>query len=157
MPFLIANNIQAWKERAKGFLLLCAGDNEAADRYISLWPGGNWGPTEYQAESTGVETLVSCLITQKCRGPFVPADYLLICTFQNFDSDISSVGIDGCWQADSQRILNEVMVEHFFRQGMLDVAEELCQVTINVDVECHWPWKIMLCVSVLIWVFQVTI
>lgn len=48
--------------------------------------------------------------------------------FQNFDSDISSVGIDGCWQADSQRLLNEVMVEHFFRQGMLDVAEELCQV-----------------------------
>lgn len=49
--------------------------------------------------------------------------------FQNFDSDISSVGIDGCWQADSQRLLNEVMVEHFFRQGMLDVAEELCQVS----------------------------
>ncbi|XP_078534799.1 E3 ubiquitin-protein transferase RMND5A isoform X1 [Lissotriton helveticus] len=45
----------------------------------------------------------------------------------NFDSDISSVGIDGCWQTDSQRILSEVMVEHFFRQGMLDVAEELCQ------------------------------
>lgn len=38
------------------------------------------------------------------------------------------MGIDGCWQADSQRLLNEVMVEHFFRQGMLDVAEELCQV-----------------------------
>ncbi|MBN3305581.1 RMD5A protein, partial [Amia calva] len=46
---------------------------------------------------------------------------------QNFDSDISSVGIEGCWQAESQRILSEVMVEHFFRQGMLDVAEELCQ------------------------------
>ncbi|NXD75905.1 RMD5A protein, partial [Halcyon senegalensis] len=54
---------------------------------------------------------------------------------KNFDSDISSVGIDGCWQADSQRILNEVMVEHFFRQGMLDVAEELCQVTTSVGVE----------------------
>lgn len=50
---------------------------------------------------------------------------------QNFDSDISSVGIDGCWQADSQRLLNEVMVEHFFRQGMLDVAEELCQVSLS--------------------------
>ncbi|XP_056410211.1 E3 ubiquitin-protein transferase RMND5A isoform X2 [Hyla sarda] len=47
---------------------------------------------------------------------------------KNFDADISSVGIDGCWPADSQRMLNEVMVEHFFRQGMLDVAEELCQV-----------------------------
>lgn len=45
------------------------------------------------------------------------------------------MGIDGCWQADSQRILNEVMVEHFFRQGMLDVAEELCQVTADVDIE----------------------
>ncbi|MGH0120099.1 UNVERIFIED_CONTAM: hypothetical protein FKN15_062789 [Acipenser sinensis] len=48
---------------------------------------------------------------------------------KNFDSDISSVGIEGCWQSESQRILSEVMVEHFFRQGMLDVAEELCQVS----------------------------
>lgn len=69
---------------------------------------------------------------------------MLICTFQNFDSDISSVGIDGCWQADSQRILNEVMVEHFFRQGMLDVAEELCQVTIAMDVGCAWKVEVLL-------------
>ncbi|XP_067838313.1 E3 ubiquitin-protein ligase RMND5A isoform X2 [Heptranchias perlo] len=48
-------------------------------------------------------------------------------TNQNFDADISGVAIDGCWQTDSQRLLSEVMVEHFFRQGMLDVAEELCQ------------------------------
>lgn len=82
-----------------------------------------------------------------------------ICTFQNFDSDISSVGIDGCWQADSQRILNEVMVEHFFRQGMLDVAEELCQVMTSVDVKCYPTWSIMLCGSILIWmlIFQVNI
>ncbi|XP_067838316.1 E3 ubiquitin-protein ligase RMND5A isoform X3 [Heptranchias perlo] len=46
---------------------------------------------------------------------------------RNFDADISGVAIDGCWQTDSQRLLSEVMVEHFFRQGMLDVAEELCQ------------------------------
>lgn len=59
------------------------------------------------------------------------------------------MGIDGCWQADSQRILNEVMVEHFFRQGMLDVAEELCQV-ISVDVECYRPRKITFCISILI-------
>lgn len=70
--------------------------------------------------------------------------------FQNFDSDISSVGIDGCWQADSQRILNEVMVEHFFRQGMLDVAEELCQVTASVDVEGYPLRKMKLCLSFLI-------
>lgn len=67
------------------------------------------------------------------------------------------MGIDGCWQADSQRILNEVMVEHFFRQGMLDVAEELCQVTIIWDVKCYQPCKIKLCVCVLISVFQVNI
>lgn len=54
------------------------------------------------------------------------------------------MGIDGCWQADSQRILNEVMVEHFFRQGMLDVAEELCQVT-SVDVEGYPLGKVKLC------------
>ncbi|MGH0175316.1 UNVERIFIED_CONTAM: hypothetical protein FKN15_068414 [Acipenser sinensis] len=50
-----------------------------------------------------------------------------ISSYQNFDSDISSVGIEGCWQSESQRVLSEVMVEHFFRQGMLEVAEELCQ------------------------------
>ncbi|KAF3826589.1 hypothetical protein GH733_009114 [Mirounga leonina] len=60
---------------------------------------------------------------------------------KNFDSDISSVGIDGCWQADSQRLLNEVMVEHFFRQGMLDVAEELCQV-INQGVKSDTTFSI---------------
>ncbi|KPP70400.1 protein RMD5A-like [Scleropages formosus] len=46
---------------------------------------------------------------------------------KNLDSDLGSVGIEGCWQAESQRLLSEVMVEHFFRQGVLDVAEELCQ------------------------------
>ncbi|XP_013921180.1 PREDICTED: protein RMD5 homolog A isoform X2 [Thamnophis sirtalis] len=61
--------------------------------------------------------------------------------YQNFDSDISSVGIDGCWQADSQRILNEVMVEHFFRQGMLDVAEELCQESgLSIDQSQKQPF-----------------
>lgn len=60
------------------------------------------------------------------------------------------MGIDGCWQADSQRILNEVMVEHFFRQGMLDVAEELCQVTTTVDVEGFPLWKMKHCVSFLV-------
>ncbi|XP_042788880.1 E3 ubiquitin-protein transferase RMND5A isoform X4 [Panthera tigris] len=60
---------------------------------------------------------------------------------RNFDSDISSVGIDGCWQADSQRLLNEVMVEHFFRQGMLDVAEELCQESgLSVDPSQKEPF-----------------
>ncbi|KAM6452125.1 protein RMD5 homolog A isoform X1 [Python bivittatus] len=60
---------------------------------------------------------------------------------KNFDSDISSVGIDGCWQADSQRILNEVMVEHFFRQGMLDVAEELCQESgLSIDQSQKQPF-----------------
>lgn len=60
---------------------------------------------------------------------------------KNFDADISSVGIDGCWQADSQRILNEVMVEHFFRQGMLDVAEELCQEAgLSIDASQKEPF-----------------
>ncbi|KAG9338577.1 hypothetical protein JZ751_025635 [Albula glossodonta] len=45
----------------------------------------------------------------------------------NLDSDLGSVGMEACWQAESQRLLSEVMVEHFFRQGVLDVAEELCQ------------------------------
>lgn len=60
---------------------------------------------------------------------------------KNFDADISSVGIDGCWQNDSQRILSEVMVEHFFRQGMLDVAEELCQEAgLSIDASQKEPF-----------------
>lgn len=60
---------------------------------------------------------------------------------KNFDSEISSVDIDGCWQADSQWLLNEVMVEHFFRQGMLDVAEELCQESgLSVDPSQKEPF-----------------
>lgn len=84
---------------------------------------------------------------------------MLTSAFQNFDSDISSVGIDGCWQADSQRILNEVMVEHFFRQGMLDVAEELCQVMTSTGVEWYQTENVTLYDGILIWmvVFQVNI
>ena len=60
---------------------------------------------------------------------------------KNFDSDISSVGIDGCWLADSQWLLDEIMVEHFFLQGMLDVAEELCQESgLSVDPSQKEPF-----------------
>uniref|UniRef100_A0A5F9CRK2 Required for meiotic nuclear division 5 homolog A n=1 Tax=Oryctolagus cuniculus TaxID=9986 RepID=A0A5F9CRK2_RABIT len=96
---------------------------------------GSWLPV-----GTLVAFLQCCLLcVSSCVGGLVasePCQSLL-----NFDSDISSVGIDGCWQADSQRLLNEVMVEHFFRQGMLDVAEELCQESgLSVDPSQKEPF-----------------
>lgn len=49
--------------------------------------------------------------------------------FQNFTSDFSAVVTDGAFDGEwRQRLLNEVICEHFLRQGMLDIAECLNQV-----------------------------
>uniref|UniRef100_A0A8C5SFL3 Required for meiotic nuclear division 5 homolog A n=1 Tax=Laticauda laticaudata TaxID=8630 RepID=A0A8C5SFL3_LATLA len=108
-----------------------------------------------QSESTYLSGTISLVMTQCCKRikdtvQKLASDHKDIHSSvsrvgkaidKNFDSDISSVGIDGCWQADSQRILNEVMVEHFFRQGMLDVAEELCQESgLSIDESQKQPF-----------------
>uniref|UniRef100_S4R9W6 Required for meiotic nuclear division 5 homolog B n=1 Tax=Petromyzon marinus TaxID=7757 RepID=S4R9W6_PETMA len=47
---------------------------------------------------------------------------------RNFEPDISSVAVDGVFSTpERQQLLNDVIVEHLFRQGMLDVGEQLCQ------------------------------
>ncbi|XP_007889531.1 E3 ubiquitin-protein transferase RMND5B isoform X1 [Callorhinchus milii] len=46
----------------------------------------------------------------------------------NFDADVSGVGVEGVWDSlEKQQFLSEAVVEHLYRQGLLNVAEELCQ------------------------------
>ncbi|CAL1539659.1 unnamed protein product [Lymnaea stagnalis] len=48
---------------------------------------------------------------------------------RNFTSDFSAIITEGAFDGESrQRLLNEVICEHFLRQGLLDIAESL-----NVD------------------------
>lgn len=48
---------------------------------------------------------------------------------QNFDAEVSAVVAETVWDSsEKQRNLSETIVEHLYRQGMLSVAEDLCQV-----------------------------
>lgn len=55
---------------------------------------------------------------------------LVSCPRQNFDSEICGVVSDAVWDSreKQQQILQTAIVEHLYQQGMLSVAEELCQV-----------------------------
>lgn len=49
---------------------------------------------------------------------------------QNFDAEISAVVAENVWDTpERQKHLSETVVEHLYRQGMLSVAEDLCQVS----------------------------
>lgn len=49
---------------------------------------------------------------------------------QNFDAEISAVVAENVWDTpERQKYLSETIVEHLYRQGMLSVAEDLCQVS----------------------------
>lgn len=48
---------------------------------------------------------------------------------QNFDAEVSAVVAETVWDTpERQKYLSETIVEHLYRQGMLSVAEDLCQV-----------------------------
>lgn len=50
-------------------------------------------------------------------------------SLQNFDAEISAVVAETVWDTpERQKYLSETIVEHLYRQGMLSVAEDLCQV-----------------------------
>lgn len=54
----------------------------------------------------------------------------LTCFLQNFDAEISAVVAENVWDTpERQKFLSETIVEHLYRQGMLSVAEDLCQVS----------------------------
>lgn len=54
----------------------------------------------------------------------------MLCSFvQNFDAEVSAVIAEHVWDTpERQKYLSETIVEHLYRQGMLSVAEDLCQV-----------------------------
>lgn len=54
-----------------------------------------------------------------------------IFNFQNFVNDFSAVVVDRAFEGQEKTILlNEVVCEHFMRQGMLDVADAVVEVFI---------------------------
>lgn len=54
-----------------------------------------------------------------------------IFNFQNFVNDFSSVVVDRAFEGQEKSILlNEVVCEHFMRQGMLDIADAVVEVFI---------------------------
>ncbi|XP_051699644.2 E3 ubiquitin-protein transferase RMND5B isoform X1 [Oryctolagus cuniculus] len=62
---------------------------------------------------------------------------------RNFDSEICGVVSDAVWDSreQQQQILQMAIVEHLYQQGMLSVAEELCQEsTLNVDLDFKQPF-----------------
>lgn len=54
---------------------------------------------------------------------------VLLSLLQNFDAEVSAVVAETVWDTpERQKYLSETIVEHLYRQGMLSVAEDLCQV-----------------------------
>lgn len=62
---------------------------------------------------------------------------LRFASLQNFDAEISAVVAETVWDTpERQKYLSETIVEHLYRQGMLSVAEDLCQVS-NWSLQTH--------------------
>ncbi|XP_010360166.1 E3 ubiquitin-protein transferase RMND5B isoform X1 [Rhinopithecus roxellana] len=107
---------------------------KAIDR-VSMWlaPGLGWEYPEAGMYKDSKESQQEC--------PHHQALSLLLC--QNFDSEICGVVSDAVWDAreQQQQILQMAIVEHLYQQGMLSVAEELCQEsTLNVDLDFKQPF-----------------
>ncbi|XP_011925263.1 PREDICTED: protein RMD5 homolog B isoform X2 [Cercocebus atys] len=107
---------------------------KAIDR-VSTWlaPGLGWEYPEAGMYKDSKENQQEC--------PHHQALSLLLC--QNFDSEICGVVSDAVWDAreQQQQILQMAIVEHLYQQGMLSVAEELCQEsTLNVDLDFKQPF-----------------
>lgn len=58
--------------------------------------------------------------------------------FQNFVSDFASTSRDDVFSGpDKVQLLNQVICQHFYRQGMLDIADELAQVEKSISFSFH--------------------
>ena len=58
----------------------------------------------------------------------------LLC-LQNFVSDLIDLNSEPTFETpERMRLLNEVVCEHFLRQGMLDIAEKLTQVSTVIRI-----------------------
>uniref|UniRef100_A0A4W5L7H6 Required for meiotic nuclear division 5 homolog B n=1 Tax=Hucho hucho TaxID=62062 RepID=A0A4W5L7H6_9TELE len=55
---------------------------------------------------------------------------------RNFDAEVSAVVAETVWDSpERQKYLSETIVEHLYRQGMLSVAEDLCQVNRTTEIK----------------------
>ncbi|KAM9795289.1 E3 ubiquitin-protein transferase RMND5B isoform 1-T1 [Neosynchiropus ocellatus] len=61
---------------------------------------------------------------------------------RNFDAEISAVVAETVWDTpERQKHLSETIVEHLYRQGMLSVAEDLCQESgVVIDMSMKQPF-----------------
>ncbi|XP_054890210.1 E3 ubiquitin-protein transferase RMND5B isoform X1 [Poeciliopsis prolifica] len=61
---------------------------------------------------------------------------------RNFDAEISAVVAETVWDTpERQKHLSESIVEHLYRQGMLSVAEDLCQESgVVIDMSMKQPF-----------------
>ncbi|XP_015679445.1 E3 ubiquitin-protein transferase RMND5B isoform X2 [Protobothrops mucrosquamatus] len=60
---------------------------------------------------------------------------------RNFDADLCGIVPALVWETQEKQILVLAIIEHLYQQGMLGVAEELCQEsTVNVDVDFKKPF-----------------
>ncbi|KPP66358.1 protein RMD5B-like [Scleropages formosus] len=61
---------------------------------------------------------------------------------RNFDAEVSAVVAETVWDSpERQKYLSETIVEHLYRQGMLSVAEDLCQESgVVIDTSLKQPF-----------------
>lgn len=49
--------------------------------------------------------------------------------FQNFTADFNAIYVDGAFEGEEVgQNINRVVIDHFLRQGQLDIAESLIEV-----------------------------
>ena len=74
-------------------------------------------------------------------------------TFQNFVSDFSAIVTDPTTlsnNGEKRNLVNSVVCEHFLRQGMLDIAEDLIKVSSTNLNQC----TIKKCLDAIVIVFE---
>ncbi|XP_020645833.3 E3 ubiquitin-protein transferase RMND5B [Pogona vitticeps] len=60
---------------------------------------------------------------------------------RNFDADLCGIVPAMVWESQEKQILVLAIIEHLYQQGLLGVAEELCQEShVNVDVDFKKPF-----------------
>lgn len=58
---------------------------------------------------------------------FIVNDFTIF--LQNFTADFGCISNDSVFSGDKQQLVNEVICQHFFREGLLDIAEEFISVS----------------------------
>jgi hypothetical protein len=59
---------------------------------------------------------------------------MMACFVQNFNPDFGSITRDGLFSGERSKILTQVVCQHLYRQGMLDVGDALCHVGLRLYI-----------------------